>query len=72
MLVVHVRPDEYSHFSCLCCLLQWSSDALLAAHSSHRVNQGHEVACSVQSCMSEEALNGTEMMYWGKNAHPHF
>jgi hypothetical protein len=47
-------------------------DALLAAHSSHKVNQGHEVACSVQRCMSEEALNGTEMMYWGKNTHPHF
>lgn len=47
-------------------------DALLAALSSRRVNHGHEVACSVQRCMSEEALNGTEMMYWGKNAHPHF
>jgi len=46
--------------------------AVLATLSSHRVNQGHEVACSVQRCMSEEALNGTEMMYWGKNAHPHF
>lgn len=71
MLLVHVRPDN-THIS-LAYIASYSGvlDALLAAHSSHRVNKGHEVACSVQRCMSE-ALIGTEMMYWGKNAHPHF
>jgi len=60
-----ISPAYIASYSEVC-------DALVAAHSSHRVNHGHEVACSVQRCMSEEALNGTEMMYWGKNAHPHF